>query len=236
MTSSTQLSLIELSLLEALRDTPDPDPRRPGLASRDIAALAPESRSQARGEWGLAQLRRLERAGLARRTDTGRPARFRPTPQGHALLDESADRLPRFAPIQIGRPLTSRAPLDILAARLGLPTPPDPHVTLAYSRTPVDWARDAFTPCPTPISIVPHAPRIAVFGTPDTPLLVLAFDSDAFVQRHAALWDAGASWDFRTYQPHITLGRAPSLPVEPGPVELDAPLTFGPEYRRPARA
>ena len=95
----------------------------------------------------------------------------------------------------------------------------DLHVTLAYSREPVDLSGvqllDGFA--------VPRTGRgLDQFGD----AVVLTFTSARLTQQWQAIRDAGASWDFPDYQPHITItyekGGAELADVRPytGPIVL----------------
>lgn len=83
----------------------------------------------------------------------------------------------------------------------------DMHVTIAFSRTPVDWIdvgeswagseRDGT------LTITPGGPRmIEKF---DGGATVLLFGSSELGWRHHAIREKGASWDWPEYQPHVTL-------------------------------
>jgi hypothetical protein len=105
----------------------------------------------------------------------------------------------------------------------------DLHVTVAYSRTPVDWMKvdeDWNASDKGDITIAPGGPRVIErFGE----AVVLAFQSWRLSYRHAAIKEAGASWDHEDYQPHITIsyGGAPGdlSKVEP----YQGQIHLGPE-------
>lgn len=110
----------------------------------------------------------------------------------------------------------------------------DMHVTVLYSRTPVDpikmgttWAGNE----KGEITITPGGPR-AIEKLGDT-AVVLLFASDDLSWRNRSMVEAGASHDFAEYQPHVT------LTYEAGDVDLDAikpftgALRFGPELFEP---
>jgi phage-related protein (TIGR01555 family) len=108
--------------------------------------------------------------------------------------------------------------------------PADMHVTVLYSRTPVDPIKMGTTWSGNDkgeIRITPGGPR-AVEPLGDT-AVVLLFASDDLSWRHRGMIEAGASHDFNEYQPHVT------LTYEAGDVDLDAikpytgALRFGPE-------
>lgn len=137
-------------------------------------------------------------------------------------------------PIQIGRDLKTHTEIAAVARRHGLDVPHRGyHVTLAWSRDPVDWTRGVFMPEPGDLVCDPSNPRLELFGEGD--LLALTFDCPILKARWAALTRAGASWDFPQFRPHITLGRVDPARVSTGAVLLYLPLHFGPEYRKPAK-
>ncbi len=82
----------------------------------------------------------------------------------------------------------------------------DMHVTIAYSRDPVDWMKvgDSWSgDSKGQLNIAPGGPRlIEVFGGG---AVVLQFSSSELGWRHMSIREAGASWDWPDYQPHITI-------------------------------
>lgn len=86
----------------------------------------------------------------------------------------------------------------------------DLHVTIIWSKTPVDWMK-------LPASwnwsedgkmrIAPGGPRTMELFGPLNDTLVLAFQSQDLQWRHADLREAGIEWDWDDYQPHITLAK-----------------------------
>lgn len=111
----------------------------------------------------------------------------------------------------------------------GLMAPEQMHVTIAFSREPVDWGRltpdgDATVVADATTEVETFAPR----GNPKGGATVLRFESPELAARWQEIRDAGASYDFPEYRPHVTLtyGPAPDLAaVEP----YRGPLIFGPE-------
>lgn len=107
--------------------------------------------------------------------------------------------------------------------------PDDMHVTLAFSREPVDWS--TLRPDPFQVTVVAGDRDVHQFPPRLTPngAVVLRFSSIALERRWAALLAAGASWDFPEYQPHVTLtyslGEGEAAGLEP----YSGPLVFGPE-------
>ncbi|MDH1074586.1 DUF1073 domain-containing protein [Pseudomonas nitroreducens] len=92
----------------------------------------------------------------------------------------------------------------------------DLHVTVAYSKTPVDWmaVAQAWTNKPNGnLTSSAGGPRmIEKFGEG---AIVLLFNNTELTWRHQDILDAGGSWDFPEYQPHIT------FTYQPGSVDLD---------------
>lgn len=86
----------------------------------------------------------------------------------------------------------------------------DMHVTIAYSREPVDWLKmgGAWS---SELKLPEGGPRI-VEGLGNANAVLLFACSD-LSYRHNNIKRKGASWDFEDYQPHITLsyGEVPNL-------------------------
>lgn len=133
-------------------------------------------------------------------------------------------------PIYIERRLCEEdsASVTALAHRLGIEPEPHPHVTLAYSTSPVDLTREAFALDAGELEVTPTK---MYFDRFDNGAVVLVFENDAIRARHDEFRAAGASWDFPHYNSHITIGRAgeAASPLFLGDPYVDAPWTFGPE-------
>lgn len=77
----------------------------------------------------------------------------------------------------------------------------DLHVTIAYSRTPVDWMKVGESWSPE-LKVGPGGPRLMdQFGE----ATVLLFNANELRWRNEAVTEAGGSWDYPEYQPHITI-------------------------------
>jgi phage-related protein (TIGR01555 family) len=77
----------------------------------------------------------------------------------------------------------------------------DMHVTIVNSRTPVDWMKVGESWSPE-LKIAAGGPRLMEqFGE----ATVLLFAANELRWRHEAATEAGASFDFDEYQPHITI-------------------------------
>lgn len=135
-------------------------------------------------------------------------------------------------PLYVMRRVTNAAAIIKWAKAQGFTTTlpaKDLHVTIAYSREPVDWMAagdDWGSGRNGKLTIAAGGPRIVEkFGN----AVVLSFSSGQLSYRHDAIKAAGASWDHPNYQPHIT------LTYQTGDVDLDAiepyrgPINLGPE-------
>jgi hypothetical protein len=77
----------------------------------------------------------------------------------------------------------------------------DFHVTIAFSRSAVDW--DSLIPQKSTIVVNGHMRTVESLG--DDGAVVVKFQSDFLPKRWQEFKDAGASWDYETYQPHISV-------------------------------
>lgn len=105
----------------------------------------------------------------------------------------------------------------------------DMHVTVAFSREPVDWS--ALRPDEQTFVELGGSTRVHQFPPRTTPngALVLRFASPGLTSRWQYYRDGGASWDFPEYAPHVTLTYsvpdASAMDITP----YAGPLLFGPE-------
>lgn len=144
----------------------------------------------------------------------------------------AADAAPRTLYVQ--RKLINTAEFIAWAKGQGFTTTTpadDLHVTVAYSRQRVDWmkAGQAWGDENGNITIPAGGARL-VEALGDKGAVVLLFNSSELSWRHEAIRrDAGASWDYPEYQPHVTItydGAGVDLSkVEP----YRGKLVFGPE-------
>jgi phage-related protein (TIGR01555 family) len=81
---------------------------------------------------------------------------------------------------------------------------PDLHVTIAYSRTPVDWFEMGESWSPR-LEIAAGGPRQMEGLGADGKYKALLITASELVWRHRAMIEAGASWDWPEYQPHISI-------------------------------
>ncbi|WP_223815957.1 anti-CBASS protein Acb1 family protein, partial [Pseudomonas chlororaphis] len=127
------------------------------------------------------------------------------------------DAAPRT--LYVSRKVTNGAAIIAWAKSQGFETTvpaEDLHVTIAYSRSPVDWMKvgDPWSGnSKGELSLAPGGARlIDKFGEGT---VVLLFNSSELSWRHASIVEAGASWDWPEYQPHIT------FTYDPGSVDID---------------
>jgi len=85
------------------------------------------------------------------------------------------------------------------------------HVTIAYSRAPVDWMRitEAWSREPDGTLAVPAGGPRVVEQLGPAGAVVLEFNCSDLKWRHDQIREAGASWDFADYTPHITFTYEP---------------------------
>lgn len=121
----------------------------------------------------------------------------------------------------------SAASLAGWASMWGIALVMDPHVTVAYTSKPIKASR---VPAMTGGMVVPPGGRtIERFGDS----LVLCLDCPQLQARHADYVKAGASWDYPSYRPHITLAHWDAM----GPTSedlippYDEPITLAAETR-----
>ncbi|WP_426163073.1 anti-CBASS protein Acb1 family protein [Sandarakinorhabdus sp. DWP1-3-1] len=106
------------------------------------------------------------------------------------------------------------------------------HVTIAYSRAPVDWLAmgnaSEFGNADGKL-VIPEGGARIVEPLGDKGAVVLLFNSWELSWRHGSLREKGASWDFPEYQPHVTITYAGS-DVDLSAIEpYRGKLVFGPE-------
>lgn len=109
----------------------------------------------------------------------------------------------------------------------------DLHVTIAYSRTPVDWMKvgqDWHGDDKGELVVPAGGARLIERLGDDGKAIVLLFNSSALAWRHEAISEAGASWDWPEYQPHITITWDKPEDLDLATVEpFRGALRFGPE-------
>lgn len=157
----------------------------------------------------------LAASAAAAAASARRPVEAVPAPRAAndrlaAMRDAMAkDARPRT--LYIRREVRNAADIIRWAASQGFETTlpaNDLHVTVAYSRTPVDWIKvgQDWTADDTEdggLRIPPGGPRVVeMFGAG---AIVLAFGSTKLAWRHESICQRGASWDYDDYNPHITI-------------------------------
>ncbi len=127
--------------------------------------------------------------------------------------------------LYVNRPLLNGADVVLWAKKHGCETclkPDQMHVTLCYSKTPMDWPESLGDQV-----IVPQGPKeVKKF---DGGALVLKFVHPTFTKRAAQLESLGASSDFPDYQAHITLTYKSDGIEAGGFAPYEGILLFGPE-------
>lgn len=104
----------------------------------------------------------------------------------------------------------------------------DLHVTVAYSREPVDWIKvgEDFN---DEVIVKPGGPRLMEAFGADGSAKVLQFSSSSLGWRHEEIKRAGASFDYDDYQPHITISYDPDAPALDQIEPYQGRIVLGPE-------
>ena len=123
------------------------------------------------------------------------------------------------------RPLLNHDEFEAWAKEQGFESvSQDTHATVAYSKQPVDWNR---LPRHQESVIATEGDRkVAPLG--DKGAIVLHFESPDLHRDHHDIRAIGASWDWDTFKPHVTItyeGHKDLDKVQP----YTGPLKFGPE-------
>lgn len=104
---------------------------------------------------------------------------------------------------------------------------PDLHVTVAFSRKPLDWFKVSTWGSGEEIEIKGGPRLVQPLG--DKGAVVLLIANETLKHRHDEFLRAGASWDWPEYQPHVTLTYR-SEGVDLGAVEpYQGDIILGPE-------
>jgi phage-related protein (TIGR01555 family) len=144
-----------------------------------------------------------------------------------------ADAEPRT--LYVRRDVVNVAEIRAWAKAQGVPDLVDNlHVTIAHSRTPLDWMKidgDWNVDAKGEVTVAPGGVRIV------EPLgnmtAVLLFTSSPLTWRHETIVRAGASWDYPDFQPHISLTKAP---VDVSKIEpYRGRIVLGPEIFEPIK-
>lgn len=139
--------------------------------------------------------------------------------------------------LYVSRPVVNAKDIIKWAKSVGFDTtlpPEDLHVTVAYSRAPVDWiavGQDGhWGPVEdgSKLTVPEGGPRVLEFLGPKK-AAVLMFANNALRYRHSQIMDTGASWDWDSYQPHITLSYD-ATDLDLGKIEpYQGEIVLGPE-------
>lgn len=100
------------------------------------------------------------------------------------------------------------------------------HVTLAYSRTPVNWM-EVGQSWEEEMTIGAGGPRDLDLLGPQADYLALLIPKGSLGWRHEEIKNAGAKWDWDDYQPHITIARTKTIPE--GAKPYTGKIILGPE-------
>lgn len=160
------------------------------------------------------------------------------TAEAAALAAETASRQPARAVIDATpRPLYMRRDVvngdEILRHYReqgveGLYAAESLHVTIAYSKKPLDWMKLG-EPWSAKLEVAPGGPRVHELFGDDSSVLVLCFAASELNWRAQQVIDAGGSSDHGEYQSHISL----SLQGRPEQIETLRPyqgrIILGPE-------
>lgn len=153
----------------------------------------------------------LEAPAPRRAANDGRPEVFIPSGSGSIFPLGSiplADATPR--PLYVMRRVLNSDELQAWATKQGIgELQADLHVTIAASRQPIDWmaAQEDWPDNDNgEIIIKPGGPRLVEPLGGQT--AVLLFASSHLSYRHERIKQAGASWDFPEFQPHVSLTKA----------------------------
>lgn len=136
------------------------------------------------------------------------------------------DAAPRT--LYVRRDVINRAEIERWARSQGFTdVVPDLHVTIAYSRTPVDWFKVGTSWSPK-LEISEGGPRQMERLGGDGKYVALLITANELVWRHREIVENGASWDWPDYQPHISVqigGDVDLSKVEP----YQGKIVLGPE-------
>jgi cation transport regulator ChaB len=152
------------------------------------------------------------------------------SPEGYCKHYEA--KVGKAAPrtLYVKRLLRNASELHDWAKGQGFGTALDPetmHVTLAYSKVPVDW--ETMPRDDRPLLRVEGGERFLDRLGPNKEAVVLRFESEEAARRHRQLKEAGAHWKWPGYKPHISISyKADDLDL--GAITpWEGVLEFGPE-------
>lgn len=108
--------------------------------------------------------------------------------------------------LYVCRPVENAEQIIAWARSQGFETtlpPEDLHVTIAYSKKPVDW--NMLTQQKNDLRVAPSLADRGVQYLGDKGAIVLKIKSPELTMRWSDFVSGGASWDYDGYQPHVTL-------------------------------
>lgn len=142
------------------------------------------------------------------------------------------DATPRT--LYVRRDVVNRADIEKWAREQGFTDiVPDLHVTIAYSTTPVDWFKVG-TSWTDKIEISAGGPRQMDALGPTGEYKALLITANELVWRNREIRDAGASWDWPDYQPHISIQVGGVMPADVKPYQ--GKIVLGPEIFEEVRS
>lgn len=140
--------------------------------------------------------------------------------------------VPILQTLYVQRKLYNPQPFIDWAKSQGFPSvlaPEELHVTIVYSKAPVSW--DALPPDESPCHSFGGIREIIPLGSEGA--VVLKFPSKDLADRHQQWAEAGASWDYESYQSHVTISYD-AASVDLSKVKpYTGVLEFGPEIYEP---
>ena len=102
------------------------------------------------------------------------------------------------------------------------------HVTIAYSKEKVDWSKTK--PDQKPIVVDGGLRKVMYLGKPESPALVLSFESNVLWDRwEDFIENVECSWSHDTFRPHLSLSYAKSRIDIKNIKPYTGKLIFGPE-------
>lgn len=110
-------------------------------------------------------------------------------------------------PLYVSRKVTNAAAIRKHYADQGVDNlidADDMHVTITYSREPVNWMKMGAA-WNSRLTVEEGGPRLSEAFGPSNDTAVLTFLSSDLSWRHDDMVEQGASWDWPEYQPHITI-------------------------------
>ena len=177
---------------------------------------------------------------LALATTDGAPRQVLAYADADGRVISAVNLQPQKQSLYVSRPVLNAEQIRAWARAQGFTTalpPEDMHVTICYSREPVEWSlfssNDGLNGNNMTLDIPSSEDRqVMLLGSDGA--LVLRFESQFLRGRHQYFRDHGASWDYDEYHPHITI----TYDVPP---ELDlsmvtpyvGPIQLGPEKFTP---